>query len=129
MARICALAGIDRAAVPMFEALLRKAGAPSLVTVAPLDVTGLGRLAPELLVCDIDASEVDSLELLRRIRFVLPGCTIAVYTENAARTWGVACHLAGANCLLSKQSGAEELSDGVRSAIGTGCYTDPRFAA
>ncbi len=113
----------------MFKAVLRKAGAPSLVTVTPLDVTSLGRLAPELLVCDIDASEVDSLELLRRIRFVLPGCTIAVYTANAARTWGVACHLAGANCLLSKESDAGELSEGLRAAIGSGCFTDPRFAA
>ncbi len=129
MARICALAGIDRAAIPMFEALLRKAGAPSLVAVVALDVTGLGRLAPELLVCDIDFSEVDALELLRRIRFVLPGCTIAVYTANSARTWGVACHLAGANCLLSKESDAAELSEGVRAAMGSGCYTDPRFAA
>jgi DNA-binding NarL/FixJ family response regulator len=129
MARTCALAGIDRAAVPMFEALLRKAGAPSLVIVSALDVTSLGKLAPELLVCDIDFSDVDALELLRRIRFVLPGCTIAVYTENSARTWGVACHLAGANCLLSKQSDVDALADGVRAAIGSGCYTDPRFAA
>lgn len=113
----------------MFSSLLRKAGAPGLVTVAPLDVTGLGKLAPAFLVCDIDHSAVDSLELLRRIRFVLPDCTIAVYTADDAQSWGASCHLAGANCLLSKKSSEATLTYGVRAALKSGCYTDPRFAA
>ncbi len=113
----------------MFSTVLRIAGTPALVSVARLDVTELGKLAPNLLVCDIDELEVDPLEFLRRIRFVLPDCTIAVYTGNMKRTWGVACHLAGANCLLSKDSDARHLSAGFRSALRNGCYTDPRFAA
>ncbi len=56
------------------------AGASAQVTVAPLEVRDLGRLSRDLLICDIDALDVDPLELLRRIRFVLPRCTIAVYT-------------------------------------------------
>jgi len=67
--------------------------------------------------------------LLRRIRFVLPECVIAVYTGVMDRTWTRACHLAGANCLLSKDSSERDLAAGLRGALASGCYTDPRFAA
>jgi DNA-binding NarL/FixJ family response regulator len=129
MAYICCLAGIDRSKIPLFTSVLRAAGVPALATIARLDVTELGRLAPDLLVCDIDAVEVDRLELLRRIRFVVPECLIAVYTGIMKQPWGLACHLAGANCLLSKQSDERGLSEGVHDAMQSGCYTDPRFAA
>jgi DNA-binding NarL/FixJ family response regulator len=98
-------------------------------TSSGLDVTYLGRLEPYLLVCDIDDGGVDGLELLRRLRFVLPECTIAVYTRDMHRSWGVSCHLAGANCMLSKTSGLADLAFGLRSAIRSGCFTDPLFCA
>jgi len=115
--------------VPRFNAAFLATGASASAEIARLDVTELGKLAPELLVCDIDRLEVDSLEMLRRIRFVLPDCLIAVYTGVAKRAWGVACHLAGANCVLLKDSDEGELSIGLRYVLQSGCYTDPRFAA
>jgi hypothetical protein len=127
MARTCALAGMD-GAVPMFGAVLKAAGEASPASVARLDVLELGRLAPGLLVCDIDDIDADPLELLRQIRFVLPDCLIAVYTHVVERKWGLACHLAGANCLLAKGSDERELSRGLRDALESGCYTDPQFA-
>ena len=62
MVYVCCLAGIDRTMVPMFRTVLRAAGVPTMATIAGLDVTELGRLAPDLLVCDIDDSAVDALE-------------------------------------------------------------------
>jgi DNA-binding NarL/FixJ family response regulator len=115
--------------VPMFSAVFKAAGESPLATLARLDVPELGRLLPDLLVCDVDATEKDPLELLRQIRFVLPDCLIAVYTSVTERTWLVACHLAGANCLLSRESDERQLSTGLRLALRHGCYTDPRFAA
>jgi DNA-binding NarL/FixJ family response regulator len=129
MARTCCLAGIDPAMVPLFSGVFKAAGVPALATLARLDVTELGKIAPDLLICDVDGVDVDALELLRRIRFVLPDCVIAVYTGVMERQWCLACHLAGANCLLSKDSDERDLSGGVRGALLTGCYTDPRFAA
>jgi len=128
MARTCCLAGMD-GAVPIFSAVFKAAGEPALATVARLDVVELGRLAPDVLVCDLDDVDGDPLELLRQIRFVLPDCLIAVYSGLMEREWGRACHLAGANCLLAKSSNERRLSDGLRGALLTGCYTDPRFAA
>jgi DNA-binding NarL/FixJ family response regulator len=129
MVRTCCLAGIDRAMVPTLTAASKAAGTAATVTLERLDVPELGRLAPALLVCDVDGLDVDSLELLRRIRFVLPDCVIAVYTGVIERAWGLACHLAGANCLLAKGSSERDLSEGMRGALRSGCFTDPSFAA
>ncbi|MFY9781900.1 MAG: hypothetical protein WAJ85_15495 [Candidatus Baltobacteraceae bacterium] len=128
MARTCCLAGIDCALLSMFAGVFKGAGISDPATLARLDVSELGRLHPDTLVCDLDDLEVDPLELLRRIRFVLPECVIAVYTGLLEREWGLACHLAGANCLLSKGSDARELSAGLHGALRTGCYTNPCFS-
>ena len=112
----------------MFSAVFKAAGESPLATLARFDVPELGRLLPDVLVCDVNGIEKDSIELLRQIRFVLRECLIAVYTGLTERTWGLACHLAGANC-LSKESDERQLAKGLRSALRSGCYTDPSFAA
>ncbi|GAC1403924.1 MAG: hypothetical protein NVSMB64_06400 [Candidatus Velthaea sp.] len=120
------MADIEPDKVEMFTAVLKAAGAPALPVVARLDVAELGKLGPGLLVCDIDRLEVDPLEMLRQLRFVLQPCIIVVYTEHS---WGLACHVAGANGVLSKDSSEVELASGVRGALVNGCFTDPRFKA
>ncbi len=128
MSTKCCLAGIDRDVAATFDAAFQAVGAPAPATTAGLDVRELRKLTPDLLVCDIDALEVDPLELLRRVRFVLPRCTIAVYTGCMKEGWAVECHLAGANCVLSKDSNGRSIARGLRTALESGCYTDPRFA-
>jgi DNA-binding NarL/FixJ family response regulator len=129
MARTFCLAGIDEDKVAMLSAVLRDAGTRSPVLVMGLNVTELSKAALALVLCDIDGLTIDSLETLRRLRFRLPDCVIAVYTKDTKRAWGLACHLAGANCLLSKDATEAELCDGLRDALQSGCFTDPRFAA
>ena len=129
MAYVCCLAGIDRTKVPAFGSALQMAGVLARPVTARLDVTELGRLAPNLLVCDVDHLKVDALELLRQVRFVLPECLIVVYTDVMKSTWGVSCHLAGVNCMLSKDADERTLAHGLRNTLHSGCYTDPRFAA
>jgi DNA-binding NarL/FixJ family response regulator len=129
MVRTCCFAGLQDSKVSTFSAVLRMVGTPGLATVSQLDVAELGRLRPDVLVCDVDALDIDPLEFLRRIRFVLPRCIIAVYTDKTTSAWSLACHLAGANCLLSKSSDEHRLARGLRVALNSGCYTDPSFAA
>ncbi len=100
-----------------------------MISDSPLDVTKLGALRPNILVCDVDAVEVDPLELLRQLRFVLPECLIVLYTALVHRGWSTECHLAGVNAMLMKNSSEALLAEGVRNVLRTGCYTDPRFAA
>ncbi|MGA2759708.1 MAG: hypothetical protein ABSF08_05215 [Candidatus Cybelea sp.] len=129
MARVCCLAAVDPEEIQLLGRALSGAGETGNAIVAPLEVAALGRLAPDVLVADIDRLEVDPLEALRQLRFVLPECVIVVYTAGMASSWGRACHLAGATCVLSKESSEPQLAAGLRRAFQTGCYTDPRFAA
>jgi len=113
----------------MFSAVFKAAGEAPVAILACLDIFELEELAPDLLVCDIDGIDVDPLEFLRQIRFVLPDCLVVVYTGVMERTWGLVCLLAGANCLLSKDSDEQHLTTGLQAALQSGCYTDPRFVA
>jgi DNA-binding NarL/FixJ family response regulator len=129
MARTCCLAALDPADVPLLSAALEGAGELALHIRTDLDVGELRRLRPDILIVDVDRLDADPLEMLRQLRFVLPECTMAVYTAVTTPNWGRACHMAGANCLLSKASRQSELVSGLRSVMRSGCYTDPRFAA
>jgi len=129
MTSISCLAGVDQRAETLLRSVLPKAGAPPFGTVERLNVTELGARAPAFLVCDLDAAPVDPLELLRQVRFVLPQCVIAIYTGQMTSTWARGCHLAGANCLIAKAATRGELVLGIREALDSGCYTDPRFEA
>jgi DNA-binding NarL/FixJ family response regulator len=128
MGRISCLAAVDAEKIGFMSSVLQKAGAPVPPTLARLNVAELGHLLPSLLVCDVDDLTVDQLEMLRQIRFVLPDCVIAVYTERMTSAWAMACHLAGANCLLAKKSTKAVLAAGLSAAMSSGCFTDPRFA-
>ena len=80
-------------------------------------------------VLDIDDLDTDPLELIRMTRFVLPTCIIAVYTGTLRESWARACHVAGANCVLSKASDETQIAVGLRQALASGCFTDPSFTA
>jgi DNA-binding NarL/FixJ family response regulator len=121
------LAGIDAVGSAILGAVLRGAGEHRRPIFASLSVRQLGRIGPDVLICDLDALDSDKLECLRQIRFVLPACPIAVYSGDAHRSWALACHLAGATGMLSKASSETDLSAGLRVALASGCYTDPHF--
>lgn len=129
MVRTCCLAALDPQDIPLLGAALKSAGESPLTVVARLDVTELGKLAPDVLVVDLDKAKTDRLELLRQLRFVLPECVMIVYTADPKPGWARSCHLAGANALLSKLSDESQLANGLRLGIRGGCFTDPRFAA
>jgi len=129
MGRVCCFAEIEPERTTELGAALKGAGESALAVIAHLDVPALAKLSPDILIADLDRLEVDKLEMLRRLRFVLPECIVAVFSGNMLYPWSRECHLAGANCMLSKESTASELAKGLHIAIRGGCYTDPRFAA
>jgi DNA-binding NarL/FixJ family response regulator len=127
--RISCLARIGAGSVERLTASLAAVGYPPPVILAALGVTELGLLDPHLLVLDVDGLDGDALEMLRMLRFVLPRCLIAVYTDVLEEPWALACHLAGANCLLSKTSDAARVTAGLERSLRSGCFTDPSFRA
>jgi DNA-binding NarL/FixJ family response regulator len=123
------LAGIKPSFVPFLTVSLAAFGFTNPVVVERIKVTELGLANPNILVLDLDDSETDPLELLRMIRFVLPGCTIAVYSGRLEQSWALACHLAGANCVLANSSKEDKIALGLREALTSGSFTDPSFVA
>ena len=123
------LAGNRTACIPLLTASLASSGFMQPVVAERIIVTELGLAAPDLLVLDIDDLDTDPLELLRMMRFVLPTCIIAVYSGTLRQSWALSCHLAGANCILSKSSDEAQIAAGLRQALTSGCFTDPSFIA
>jgi DNA-binding NarL/FixJ family response regulator len=121
------LAGNRLASLPLLTASLATLGFAFPVVTDAINVRELGRSALDLLVVDLDDLDTDPIELLRMTRFVLPTCIIAVYSGPRPLTWARSCHLAGASCILSKSSGESEITGGLRQALASGCFTDPRF--
>jgi DNA-binding NarL/FixJ family response regulator len=121
------LAGNHAACIPLLTASLASLGYADPVVTAGISVTELGRAAPDLLVLDIDNPVTDAIELLRRTRFVLPQCIIAIYTDVLRQSWARSCHVAGASCILSKQDDEGQLVAGLRNALSSGCFTDAAF--
>jgi DNA-binding NarL/FixJ family response regulator len=129
MARAYCLAEIARNDIPLLAAAIRAAIEGSKVSLTTLDVPMLHALAPALLVLDIDPPKPPGLEALRQLRFVIPDCIIAVFSNSESGDFVRDSHNAGANCLLSKSSGVSEVTYGLQRAWQTGCFTDPRFPA
>jgi DNA-binding NarL/FixJ family response regulator len=123
------LAGIAATDVPSLAAALVDAGCQIPLIADRINITQLGLSRTDLAVLDIDALEIDPLEMLRMARFVLPNCVIAVYTKRRSLAWVRECHLAGANCVLAKESSKAALVFGFKRTLAVGCFTDPKFAA
>lgn len=123
------LAGNQPTYIPLLTASLAALGFTHPVVVSTIVVTKLGLAAPDLLILDIDELDTDPAEMLRMTRFVLPNCTIAVYTLTLQQSWARSCHMAGANCLLSKQTDEARIVGGLQVALTSGCFTDPGFVA
>lgn len=128
MTRTCSLAAVALEDIPLLTAALASAIAHVETDIVQLNTAALNRLSPDILVVDIDRLDVDPIEALRQLRFVLPDCVIVVYTRSNDISVIRACHNAGANCLLSKSSDEAQLSSGFQSAMFSGCFTDPHFA-
>jgi DNA-binding NarL/FixJ family response regulator len=129
MARACCLVAVAPKDIPLLTAALAAVVEDSTTTLARFDIALLNVLAPDVLIVDIDDVTGDPAETLRQLRFVLPECIIAVYTSSSVARVVRECHNAGANALLSKTSTQEQLATGLRLAMWSGCFTDPRFVA
>jgi DNA-binding NarL/FixJ family response regulator len=126
--KVSVLARVQSEGVEMLAPALAKLGRTLPVIVPNVKVTELAHLKADLLVVDLDGLDVDPLETLRMLRFVLSSCMIAVYTDVLLEKWALDCHTSGANCLLSKASDRTHLALGLRRGLRTGCFTDPSFS-
>jgi len=88
-----------------------------VVRVAPtLDVDDIRASEPDALFVDTDFLDIDAADAVSAMREALPRAFICAYTdgEGADRL-----RFAGANCVVSKRSGAREITSALRSALST----------
>lgn len=123
------IAGVSPDNVPLLTAALEGVGFPLPTVFGRLNVTEIGLNIPDVLVVDLDATDIDAMEMLRLVRFVLRTCVIAAYTNRSSRSWALESHLAGAHCILSKANDEAHLVAGLSHAFKTGCFPDPSIVA
>ncbi len=101
--------------VPYLSDVLARADM-RVVRVAPtLDVDDIRATSPDALFVDTDFLDVDAVDAVSAMRQVLPRAFICAYTEGeGARADRL--RFAGANCVISKRSGAHEVTQALRTA-------------
>jgi DNA-binding NarL/FixJ family response regulator len=111
--------------VPYLSDVLAGAEMRVVRVAMTLDVDDIRATGPEALFVDTDFLDVDPADAVSAMREALPRAFICAYTdgERADRL-----RFAGANCVLSKRSGAGEITDALRTARSRGAFTDPRCA-
>jgi DNA-binding NarL/FixJ family response regulator len=99
-----------------------------VVRVAPtLDVDDIRATRPEALFVDTDFLDVDPADAVSAMREALPKAFICAYTDGQNGARADRLRFAGANCVVSKQSGPGEVTDVLRVARTRGTFTDPRL--
>ncbi len=98
----------------MFAPFLARTLADAGFTVAAileglaLDEIARGNLAA--LFVDVDYLDIEPILAIRRLRRVAPQVTLCVYTGRSDEEWLRACTAAGANCVIGKRAGVEEIA-------------------
>lgn len=111
--------------VPFLSDVLARAEL-RVVRVAPtLDVDDIRATGPEALFLDTDFLDIDAADAVSAMRAVLPLAFICAYTDGEGAP-ADRLRFAGANCVVSKRSGATEIAHALRTARTNGSFTDPR---
>jgi len=102
--------------VPYLSDVLAGAELRVVRVVPTLDVEDIRASHPDALFVDTDFLDVDAADAVSAMREALPRAFICAYTdgEGADRL-----RFAGANCVLSKRSGAREITSALRTALST----------
>ena len=104
--------------VPYLSDVLAGAELRVVRVASTVDVEDIRASHPEALFVDTDFLDVDPADAVSAVREALPRAFICAYTDGE----GVRAdrlRFAGANCVLSKRSGAREITSALRTALST----------
>ena len=111
--------------VPYLSDVLAGAELRVVRVATTLDADDIRDSRPEALFLDTDFLDVDPADAVSAMRALLPRAFICAYTDGAGAR-ADRLRFAGANCVVSKRSGATEITDALRTARTRGSFTDPR---
>jgi DNA-binding NarL/FixJ family response regulator len=89
----------------------------------------LPRLAPDVVLLDLEMPELDGVEAIPEILLARPTVGILVFTAYDTEERVLGAIRAGARGYLLKGASADEIARGVRAVHAGGSYLEPRVAA
>jgi DNA-binding NarL/FixJ family response regulator len=92
-------------------------------------VAHVGRLAPDVVLLDLEMPELDGVEAIPQLLSERPAVGILVFTAYDTEERVLGAIRAGARGYLLKGASAEEIARGVRAVHSGGSYLEPRVAA
>jgi DNA-binding NarL/FixJ family response regulator len=100
--------------VPYLSDVLAKAELRVVRVAETLDVEDIRASRPEALFVDTDFLDVDPADAVSAVREALPRAFICAYTDGDGAD---RLRYAGADCVVSKRSGAREITSALRTAL------------
>jgi|GEM_PF-2310357 len=85
--------------VPYLVSTLRRQGLDVVRAAPRIRCRSLARIAPDVLLVGVDELRAP-LVTLRRLRRLLPGARIVLFTHSADRAWAVLARAVGANAVV-----------------------------
>lgn len=92
------------------------------------DLADIERAQPGAIFVDADFLDTEPVAVVEMLRTALPAALILAYVGDETQRFGDKLSAAGANGVLSKHSGVSEIVKGIRDAVATGTFIDPRLA-
>ncbi len=85
-------------------------------------------LRPDVLVLDMAMPRLNGLDVLQRLRRMLPECRVLVLSQHETRQYVVSAFRAGAKGYLLKRAGGREVVQAVRALARGESYLHPSIA-
>src|SRR6185312_6417139 len=86
------------------------------------------RLRPDVVLLDLEMSDLDGIEAIPQLRAAHPPLEILVFTAYDTDERVLGAVRAGARGYLLKGASAEEIARGIRTVAAGGSYLEPRVA-
>jgi DNA-binding NarL/FixJ family response regulator len=106
--------------VPYLTRLLSDAGLMIVATNDDVDPRDLTAHTPAAVIVDVDFFERGAPTALCRIRQAVGSAVIVAFSDADDADFEAACHICGANAVVSKRASAEGLLRALRAALSAG---------
>jgi len=110
----------QRIFAPFLAQALTDAGFTVATMHETLSLEEIARSNLAALFVDVDYLDVEPILAIRQLRSVAPLMTLCVYTRRSDEEWTRACEAAGADCVIGKTAGIDEIAAAIEDSMRAG---------